>query len=503
MNTQDLIEEYLLDKKSRVKLSILQFLADNPFYITREYLAEHFEMSSLNFSLYLKELEKDLLSLELSTQPLLKRNHFIRTNLPYKDLAEYYYRLLVDYCEQSTNYNILISLLRKDTNSVLSISENTNFSVSYIYSRMKAINAFLFYYGIKVDFSKPGKKTIEGNELQLHYCIIDIYWNIHSNIDIHFNAAVCQRVLPTLNLYVKEEAIQNLEKGMLDKLYILIDLCLKNFPINSLDVIRTQLQALPISELFSHAYFDILKPEAPVSSELHTIINTLSRLLISKTETSEINLIQYELLLKMNIPHFNYAKDLLESFVQQFDLVIPENDKIIYTLNFFRNQIYFEVLTENQPNTMMASYSIYDEKAQNDVKNKIKQFYQTFKHQKKTDYPFILYQKQQWLLEDLIHIYDRYSKKKRIIIGVNFTRDYYINDDLCSQIEQHFGTENVFLKKKVMKSCDIIISDCLISDLPEKTKIIYLIDGDITSKKIKHMFRQLSDHLLIYTKSSL
>lgn len=36
----------------------------------------------------------------------------------------------------------------------------------------------------------------------------------------------------------------------------------------------------------------------------------------------------------MNIPHFNYAKDLLESFVQQFDLVIPENDKIIYTLNF-------------------------------------------------------------------------------------------------------------------------------------------------------------------------
>jgi len=78
---------------------------------------------------------------------------------------------------------------------------------------------------------------------------------------------------------------------------------------------------------------------------------------------------------------------------------------------------------------------------------------------------------------------------------VNFTRDYYINDELCSQIEQHFGSNNVLLKKKAMRTCDIIISDCFINDLPEKTKIIYLIDGDITSQKIKDMFKQLSDHL--------
>ena len=63
MNTQDLIEEYLLDKKSRVKLSILQFLADNPFYITREYLAEHFEMCyqlRLTIILFVKIKKKPL-----------------------------------------------------------------------------------------------------------------------------------------------------------------------------------------------------------------------------------------------------------------------------------------------------------------------------------------------------------------------------------------------------------------------------------------------------------
>ncbi|MGM0169585.1 hypothetical protein IGI39_003901 [Enterococcus sp. AZ135] len=53
MNSQELIQEYLLDKKNRIKLSILQFLADNPFYITSDYLAERFQMSLLNFSIYM------------------------------------------------------------------------------------------------------------------------------------------------------------------------------------------------------------------------------------------------------------------------------------------------------------------------------------------------------------------------------------------------------------------------------------------------------------------
>jgi hypothetical protein len=159
MNSQELITKYLLDKKSRIKLAILQFLSDNPFYITRDYLTEEFQLSTLNFTLYMKELEADILSLQLSEQPVLKKGNFVKINLPYADLATYYYRLLLAYCEQSTNYLILVSLLKKDTNSILSISEKTNFSVSYIYSRMKNINAFLFHYGIAITFSKPGKKN--------------------------------------------------------------------------------------------------------------------------------------------------------------------------------------------------------------------------------------------------------------------------------------------------------------------------------------------------------
>lgn len=494
MNSQNLIKEYLLDKKSRVKLSILQFLSDNRFYITNDYFAEYFNMSLVNFSIYLKELEKDILALELSEQPILRKANFIKINLPYRELAEYYYRLLINYCEQSTNYIILVALLKRETNSVLSISEKTNFSVSYIYSRMKAINAFLFYYGIKVDFSKPGKKTIVGSELQLHYCILDIYWNVHSNVDLHTNKEQAQLIASTLSIYVKKETIQNLEGGMLDKLYLLIHVCLKNFPISSMDTIREQLAATPDSELFIHPYVDILNATPHLSPELRTTINILARLLISKTETRENNFRQYELLKGQDSPRFKYSEELIAIFSANFGLVIPEDERKIYVLNFLRNQIYHDVLTVNHPNTTMASYSIYAEKKQEETKKEIEHFYNHFLKQKKIVYPFIEQQNQKWLLEDLIHIYDRYKENERLIIGVNYTRDYYINDDLCSQIEQHFGS-NVTLKKKAMKTCDIIISDCPVNNLPDHTKVIYLIDGDITALKIKELFKQLSDHI--------
>ncbi|WP_288226166.1 helix-turn-helix domain-containing protein [uncultured Enterococcus sp.] len=495
MNSQDLITKYLLDKKSRIKLAILQFLSDNPFYITRDYLTEEFQLSTLNFTLYMKELEADILSLQLSEQPVLKKGNFVKINVPYADLGTYYYRLLLAYCEQSTNYQILVSLLKKDTNSILSISEKTNFSVSYIYSRMKNINAFLFHYGIAITFSKPGKKTIKGNELQLHYCLVDIYWNIHSNVTIHSSDESYQHAVHTLNLYVKKDVLQHLENGMMDKLYLLIHLCLKNFPITSLAKFHGQLQQIPNVELFTHPTFDLLKPNLPLSDEARMAINILSRLLVSKTETSDVNVEQYAVLQQEKTLYFQYAEEMIATFSKAFELTIPENERILYTLNFIRNQVYYDVLSKNNPNTTMASFLIYTEKKHQEVKEAIEGFYQEFKSLKKTDYPFMEKQSEQGLLEDLIHIYDRYKKKEKIVIGVNFTRDYYINDDLCSQIEQHFGTKNVLLKKKAMNQCDIVISDCPLTHLPETTRIVYLIDGNITSKKMKELFKQLSDHI--------
>ncbi|WP_414715170.1 helix-turn-helix domain-containing protein, partial [Staphylococcus aureus] len=53
------------------------------------------------------------------------------------------YRLFGRYCNESVSYQILTSLFSCQTNSIISFSQQTNYSASYLYTKMKKINAFL------------------------------------------------------------------------------------------------------------------------------------------------------------------------------------------------------------------------------------------------------------------------------------------------------------------------------------------------------------------------
>ncbi len=49
MQTQEAIKTFLLKKKSNTKLDIFLFLSEHRFFITTQYLADHFHMSESNF----------------------------------------------------------------------------------------------------------------------------------------------------------------------------------------------------------------------------------------------------------------------------------------------------------------------------------------------------------------------------------------------------------------------------------------------------------------------
>lgn len=74
-----------------------------------------------------------------------------------------------------------------------------------------------------------------------------------------------------------------------------------------------------------------------------------------------------------------------------------------------------------------------------EVQTAIEQFYMDFREQNQHLLPVILEKENvQWMVEDLVHLYDRYKKQPRIVIGVNYTRDFYISKDLIVKIEQIF-----------------------------------------------------------------
>ena len=55
------------------------------------------------------------------------------------------------YCVHSTDF-ILFKQLSKENNSVWKVSQETNFSSSYIYKRLNNINKLFGLYGISVHF---------------------------------------------------------------------------------------------------------------------------------------------------------------------------------------------------------------------------------------------------------------------------------------------------------------------------------------------------------------
>ncbi len=124
-------------EKSNTKLDIFLFLSEHRFFITTQYLADHFHMSESNFLLYIKELEQDFERLNLTELHIDKQKPFLKLNFEGIDPAYCYYRLFGRYCKESVSYEILTSLFSCQTNSIISLSQQTNYSASYLYTKMK------------------------------------------------------------------------------------------------------------------------------------------------------------------------------------------------------------------------------------------------------------------------------------------------------------------------------------------------------------------------------
>lgn len=438
-------------------------------------------MSENNFSLYIHELKKDVERLGIDSVAIITQQRFIKMETTADSGIDCYYRLFGLYCTESTNYIIMAALLDNQLTSVLALSRRTNYSASYLYTRMKTISNFLSLYGIAVRFSKAGKKLITGSEFQIQYCILDVYWNIFSNTSRPFQKESEETVAYILNRYFKKGMLASLNGGLMDKLYLLLKICTTNFPYTSRKEIQQVIKEHPDSLVFLDPAIDLLHADAPLSDEQRIILNVLVRLSLPKIESDQGNHLQYEILLEKKMPSLLYSKLLVEKFCESFQLTIPENKKTMHILNLLRNKLYNEYFCEKQPNTPLPSFSLYKERQSFQlIKEQIKQFYLDFRQgnqhllSKRLEKENI-----DWIVEDLFHLLDRYRRTRPIIIGINYTRDYYVSEDLIGKIEQIYTSNSIAFKKRFMETCDIVISDCPLPNLPTQIKRIYLLNETV------------------------
>ncbi len=337
---------------------------------------------------------------------------------------------------------------------------------------MKKINAFLALYGLSVSFSNNGRKSFSGKEVQIQYAALDIYWNIFSSTATDFYDEEPQVVAFMMNTFFKKEVLDRLNSGMMDKLYLLLKICKENFPATSVKGVQREFEEYEYIDFFIDPSVDILRPNLPICREQRILVNILARLSITKIESEKTSLEQYELLRKANVPHVLYSRKMVESFCTVFDLFMPEKEKILYSLAFARNKLYNGFLNFNQPNTPLPTFMLYQEhNVLKEIQTAIERFYMDFREQNQHMLPDILEKENVlWMVEDLVHLYDRYKKQPLIVIGVNYTRDFYISKDLIVKIEQIFSNESIKIQNDFMENCNIVISDCPLKQLPSHIK---------------------------------
>lgn len=481
MQTQEAVKKYLLSKKNRTKLKLFQLLTKHPEPVSQSYLAQRSQVSDATLLLYLKELSQDLQQIIHPDCRVISKQRFSQIDIALFDKAECYYKMFGAYCKSSTNFTIIAALLDRETNSILALSYKTNYSVPYLYSRMKEIDEFLALFGLAISFSKSGNRRIHGTEIQIQYCLLDVYWTIFANTSLPFNKDSID-VYQFVSTYLKKELIPRLSSGQLDKIALLLILCTENFPYSSLKKVQEDLANSENSRIFLNPMIDAFNPSLHLNDEQRIILNILIRLSTTKIDSDEENYKQYSTFIQEKVPAVLSAKKIVDNFSKRFQLKIPENKRVLHILNLSRNRLYNDYLAENHSNTMLPSYLLHKNSENfSQVIDDIRHFYHDFEQHDDVFGASSNAQNTDSIIEDLYHLYDRYHAVNPIRIGVNYTRDYYISDDIMGKIEQLF-TDSIILQKNEMNNCDLVISDCPLPKLKSKIKKIYVIN-DLSNKE--------------------
>ncbi|EJJ0982577.1 transcriptional regulator, partial [Enterococcus faecalis] len=96
-----------------------------------------------------------------------------------------------------------------------------------------------------------------------------------------------------------------------------------------------------------------------------------------------------------------------------------------------------------------------------------------------------------WICELLLRIYKHYSPRTKIKIGVSYSRDFYIASFIMMKIKQAFS-EDIIFERTNFSTCDIVITDYPMFNLPKKIERIYILEEELTREDWELIFSKIS-----------
>lgn len=159
----------LLDKNSRIQISMVHFLMDYNTKTNITAMIEELSLTRFLFETNIKEVSNilDQLDIGLSLKYDKTQDHITLQKDNHTSLDKFYYY----YLEDSVGYQILIYLYRHPNYSIVELSRSVSLSEAAIYRQLKKLNSEIKEFDIQIR-----KGTIIGDELQICYFFFQLFW---------------------------------------------------------------------------------------------------------------------------------------------------------------------------------------------------------------------------------------------------------------------------------------------------------------------------------------
>ncbi|HAP2864807.1 TPA: hypothetical protein ITS68_001396 [Enterococcus faecalis] len=286
--------------------------------------------------------------------------------------------------------------------------------------------------------------------------------------------------------FIRPEVISQLHETSVEKLNLLISITLFRFSYSDTEKIDFDHMNYPYLRYFLKEPIDITHPEAELCQEQRLIINIIARTAIANLDTEESILSLFNELKKNKATEYQYITDLFAHFCRVYAIEMTKYDQLLYTFWLFKLYICNQLFVTKQPTTSLSAFSVTDDPELvieitdffNNYKKTTSQFAAHFKNTEKTV----------WTFELLMHIKKKFADTSFVRIGINYTRDFDVCLEIHSKITQVFNNDKIKFEFAEFHTCDLVISDHPIFDLPSNIKKFYILDESFGTQDWQQIF---------------
>ncbi|SBO16112.1 helix-turn-helix domain-containing protein [Carnobacterium divergens] len=384
-----------------------------------------------------------------------------KTQLPTNFLVD---QIKLFYLQKSLKYQVLEELIIHGASSVEALSVNLYISIPNTYKKLKELEPILEEFHLTIKFGTKLTSNLIGAEKDIRAFIFYFFWNAYKGIEPFRD---CNEIDTThLKLDYSETILE--KHSALNRMSSLITLCSWRIKDKG-----TLIDLDPEMQLIFQQFSRIndvspdLEHSIPTLNSTHLereklYFNYMARLHVGNLDSPQQKRQIALLLLELDTKLISLSKELLEQFIDYFNLELTFDERLFYFYYVVSLQLYLFYVEIYPEKLMLTPIAIPDTVTNDDyissISREIKKFCQQFLQTTAFKKEFTFDSHLAPIAHSMFYFLLEFKHSFKLKIYIQYSKKNYGEELIESKIFQLFSREHLDVTSKISEA-DFIISD--------------------------------------------